>query len=89
MQKKTGEHLKKICLELLSISCASLLLMSLFSFETLAENKNTSGNLGTNDKISTTLSSKIADASKAEQIPIIILAPRQFIWVDFYSMIII
>ena len=79
MQKKTGEHLKKICLELLSISCASLLLMSLFSFVTLAENKNTSGNLGTDDKISTTLSSKIAEASKAEQIPIIILLNNQSI----------
>ncbi len=79
MKKMTGEYLKKIGLELLSISCALLLLMSLFSFVTLAENKNTSGNLGAYDKISISLSYKIAESSKAEQIPIIILLNNQSI----------
>jgi serine protease AprX len=75
--KKIRKPLKKIGTELLSISCALLLLTLLCSFTVLAENTDVSGKIGTNDKISATLSSKIAESPAAEQIPVIIVLNNQ------------
>lgn len=75
--KKTEKPLKNIRLELLSISCVSLLLISLFSFMALAESINSFDKTGTNAKMSVSLSSKIAESSAAEQIPAIILLNNQ------------
>jgi len=77
MQKKSIEYFKKIGLELLCISCALLLLTSLFSFISLAKSTNASGETDTNDKISTPLCSIITEASATEQIPIIIQLQNQ------------
>lgn len=79
MKNKTEKPLNRIGSELLSISCASLILISLFSFTALAENTNSFDKTGTNDKISATLSSKITEASAAEQIPVIIILNNQSI----------
>lgn len=79
MRKKTGEYSKKIWLELLGMSCALVLFMSFFSFIALAENINAVGKIGTDDKVSVTLSSKIAEASAAKKIPVIILLKNQSI----------
>ena len=77
MQKKTGKPLKKIRSELLSISCALLLFISLFSFIALAEDTNVFDKNVTDDKISATLFSKIAEAPEAEQVPVIIQLKNQ------------
>lgn len=77
MKKETGKFLKTVGLELLSISCAALLLISLFSCTALAGNTNSFDKIGTNNKISAPLSSKIAEASAAEQISVIILLNNQ------------
>lgn len=77
MRKKTRKSSKKIRMKLLSISC--IILLSLFSFTALAENTNISDKTSTGNKISTTLSSKIAETSETEQIPVIILLKNQSI----------
>ena len=77
MQKKNGEYFKKIGLELLCISCALLLLTSLFSFSALAKNTNVLSEIGNDDNISAPLSAKIAEASATEKIPVIIQLQNQ------------
>ena len=57
----------------------SLVLISLFSFTALAGDINLSPSMNSNDKISTSLSSKIAETSATEQIPVIILLADQHI----------
>lgn len=66
---------KKIGLESLSISC--ILLILLFSFSALAEDISVPDSVGTDEKISSTLSSKIAETSATERIPVIILLNNQ------------
>jgi serine protease AprX len=79
MKKKTGEYSKKIGPQLLTISCLLLLSTFLFSSTVLADNTNVFGKVSSNDKISTSLSSKIAEVSATEQIPVIILLNNQTI----------
>ncbi len=79
MLKKIANHSQKIEMKLLSISCILILLISLFSFTALAENINVSDKTNTDNKISATLSSKIAEASASEKIPVIILLKNQSI----------
>ena len=77
MQKKTVKSLKTIGLELLIISCALTLVISLFTFAASAEYLNASEKTNTFVKISATLSSKISEASATEQIPVIIMLKDQ------------
>ncbi len=79
MQKKAVNPLKKMVPELICIICMSLVLISLFSFTALAGDINLSPSMNSNDKISTSLSSKIAETSATEQIPVIILLADQHI----------
>lgn len=79
MQNNIKGPLKKTGLELLSINCALILLISSFSFTVLAENTNVSGNVTIDDKISTSLSSKITEATPMGKIPVIILLTDQTI----------
>jgi serine protease AprX len=75
MGKKMNKFSKKIGLESLSISC--ILLILLFSFSALAEDISVPDSVGTDEKISSTLSSKIAETSATERIPVIILLNNQ------------
>jgi|GEM_PF-1067778 len=75
MQKKAGNSLKKIGPKLLSISCTLLIL--LFSFTASGENMNSSDEMNTDGKISTMLSSKIAETSATKKIPVIIILANQ------------
>jgi len=77
--KKSLTPLKKVAPELLCVICMSLLLVSLFSFAASAEDANVSPRINSNEKISTSLSSKLAETSEAEQIPVIIMLPNQHI----------
>ena len=79
MQKEGGKSLKKIGLEFLIISCALMLLVPLSTFAVAAKELSKSEKIGTNDKISARLSSKITEASDSEQIPVIILLNNQTI----------
>jgi serine protease AprX len=77
MQKKTGKPLKKIAPGLQIISCALILLISLFSFMALAENTSISDTISTNDKISAILSTKITKVPATELIPVIVKLKNQ------------
>ena len=83
MKKKAGNPLKNIPPKLLSISCVSLLLISLILFAGVVEDTNVSdnisidGDINTDDKISALLSSEITEASSTEKIPVIILLANQ------------
>ena len=77
MREMIGKSSKKMGMELLNTSCILILLISLFSFTALAENTSASDKNSTDDKISATLSSKIAETSETEQIPVLILLKNQ------------
>ncbi|RPJ73422.1 MAG: hypothetical protein EHM20_12245, partial [Alphaproteobacteria bacterium] len=83
MKKKAGNPLKNIPPKLLSISCVSLLLISLILFAGVVEDTNVSdnisidGDINTDDKISALLSSEITEASSTEKIPVIIILKDQ------------
>ncbi|MDD3323431.1 MAG: S8 family serine peptidase, partial [Paludibacter sp.] len=79
MEKKCRKPLKKAASKSLIVICTSVLLISLFSFTALAENVNISSNMKSNEKISASLSSKLAETSEAGQIPVIIMLPNQHI----------
>lgn len=77
--KKTNRPLKKKTLELVSISCILLLLLSLISFTALADNARVSDSATKDSKISTKVSSKVTGSSSTEKIPVIILLADQTI----------
>jgi serine protease AprX len=77
VEKKVRKPLRKTISELLCFICISSLLVSLVSFIALAEDKNSSFSINSNDKISTSLSSKLGEISETEKVPIIIELPNQ------------
>jgi serine protease AprX len=77
VQKETCIPLQKTILELLCIIFTSVLLISLFSFSASAEDINSPANIIGTEKISTALSSRIAETSETEKIPVIIVLPDQ------------
>ncbi|MDW5549084.1 S8 family peptidase [Methanosarcina sp.] len=79
MEKNVRKPLRKTISELLYFICISSLLVSSFSFTALAEDANSSSSINSNDKISTSLSSKLGEISETEKVPIIIELPNQSI----------
>ncbi len=73
MQKNTCILLKKIMQGLLSISCALILLVSLFVLPASADDIKVPDKMNTDEKISPILASKIAETSVTEKIKVIIL----------------
>ena len=69
MEKKSQKPLRNTVSELLCVICTLFLLVSLFSFTALAEDSNV--------KISASLSSKLAETSATEKVPVIIILPDQ------------
>jgi len=77
VQKETCILLQKTIPELLCIIFTSVLLISLFSLSASAEDVSSAASITGTEKISTVLSSKIAESSEAEKIPVIIVLPDQ------------
>ncbi|MGB9939634.1 S8 family serine peptidase [Methanosarcina sp.] len=77
MQKETCILLQKTIPELVCIIFTSVLLISLFSLSASAEDVSSTASITGTAKISTVLSSKIAESSEAEKIPVIIVLPDQ------------
>lgn len=69
MEKKSQKPLRNTVSELLCVICTLFLLVSLLSFTALAEDSNV--------KISASLSSKLAETSATEKVPVIIILPDQ------------
>jgi serine protease AprX len=84
MQKKTCKPSKKITPGLLKISCVLMLLAIFFVLPASADDMKVPDKVSINEKISSTLASKIAEASATEKIKVIIILKNRHM--DFNTL---